>query len=84
MHTYYLVTADHVSPAFACTNRRFRVSVAYAQNSVGGARFSASARRYGCSKDYSTPERAIRGMLEEHACTNVRITLDTDQNTWGI
>lgn len=65
--TNYFVTADHVSPKFACKRRPVR-----AYRCVH-ASYSVQIDGYGCSKEYSSIEKAIYGMLQEHACTNIRI-----------
>lgn len=67
----YLVSADHVSPSHACTDRPAKVGSTDYGN---GEQFYATVEGYGQSKLYSSPEAAIRGMLAEHACTNIRIT----------
>ena len=67
----YLVSADHVVERHACRDAVFKVSEY--KHADGHVSYYASAAQYGCSKTYSSPERAIQGMLAEHACTNIRI-----------
>lgn len=64
----YLVSADHQCERFACKDAQ-----AVCNQDAGDGRWYASMAGYGCSKNYATPEQAIRGMLADHACTNVRI-----------
>lgn len=66
----FLVSADHVVERHACRDLEFRVGEYRDGDRVS---YYASAPGFGCSKNYRTPEDAIRGMLLEHACTNVRI-----------
>ena len=66
MPVYYNVSADHVSPNHAFFAREFKVTQAY------DGTYYASGHT-GCSKPADTPENAIRNMLLEHACTNIRI-----------
>jgi len=70
------VTARHKSPRFECNVRPVRIG--------GDAQygFYAIIAGYGCSRAYSTPERAIRGMLEDHACFDVVITGEYDPNEY--
>jgi len=64
----FLVTADHVDPYWACENMLFRV-----KQDIADGRFYAQARKYGCGRNYATPESAIRWLLKANGCTNVRI-----------
>jgi hypothetical protein len=78
--TQYLnVNADHVATEYACHDAVFQVSPSPAQN--GQIMWSAWHPKYGCGKDYPTPEQAVRDMLRSHACTNIRIT-PADQSAW--
>jgi hypothetical protein len=65
----YLVSADHVVPRHGCKNVEAIVS-----QSAGTQSWYAVMPGYGCSKDYASPEMAIRAMLTDHACTNICIT----------
>lgn len=65
--TTYLVSADHVVPKYGCKDLPIVVT------NDGEYGFYANAPGYGCSKNYPTAERAIRAMLADHACTNVRM-----------
>jgi len=76
---YLKVNADHIAAEYACHDGIFQVSASPAQN--GQSMWSASHPKYGCGKDYPTPEQAVRDMLRSHACTNIRIT-PADQSAW--
>ncbi len=66
--TTYLVSADHVVAEYACRDLPVVVT------DDGEYGFYANASGYGMSKNYKTAESAIRSMLADHACTNVRIS----------
>lgn len=66
------VSADHVVARHACHNRPFTIGTWKEPDT--SVRYFVSAEGYGCSKLYSSPTRAIQGMLAEHACTNIRIS----------
>jgi hypothetical protein len=76
---YVTVNADHVAPEFARQDAIFKVSPSSAQD--GQTLWFASHPKYGCGKDYPTPEQAVRDMLRSHACTNIRIT-PAAQEAW--
>lgn len=64
----FKVTASHVSPRFCFTDEIVRV-----KPSPGRDGFWYATGELGCSKDYSSPERAARSMFEDNACTNIRV-----------
>ena len=66
----YRVTAKHDCPEFGCTDL-----ICEPKPSAGTDKFYVSIPGYGCSKDYDTPVDAIRGMLRDHGCFNIRIEL---------
>lgn len=68
----FLVTADHVVPRHACVDLEARCSETPI-DANGTLRWYAVMAGYGCSKNYKAPETAIREMLLDHACINVRI-----------
>lgn len=69
---FFLVSADHVVALHACTDREAECSP-YRCQGMDNVLWSATMIGYGCSKAYRTPEAAIREMLADHACTNIRI-----------
>ena len=80
------VSADHVSPRFACNDLPVRIGEDYHSNENGEPRvtYYAIIRGYGCSKNYHTPKDAIYAMLADHACTNVRITGEYDPKEYVV
>ena len=67
--TSYEFSADHVSE-----NYRFNHSVMEIneyQRYPSGVGYCASHDKLGMSKDYDTPEQAIRMMLLEHGCSAI-------------
>lgn len=68
---HFLVTADHVVAKHACVN--LEVVCRSYDTGTGQVLWYAIAPGYGCSKNYRTAETAIREMLTDHACTNIRI-----------
>ena len=66
---HFAVSADHSLSEYACADAHARCG----KDAFHDTWYAVMAR-YGCSKNASTPEQAIRNMLLEHGCTNVRIT----------
>lgn len=64
----HTVSADHKIAKWACDNETFETG-----QDRGSGWFYASHPRYGMSKTYRTRRDAIYGMLQDHACTNIRI-----------
>jgi hypothetical protein len=62
----YIVDGDHVDEKY-----RAEVKPVVVRRQEGG--FSASAFPYGLGECATTPDEAIRLLLEKHGCTNVRI-----------
>ena len=67
----FIVSADHISPEYRAD--RLPVRVSPWKNPNAAETFSAYAAGYGSGKTYATPESAIRGLLAENGCTNIRI-----------
>lgn len=61
-------SCDHVAPQFARTDETVT-----AKEYGSSGLWYVSARGYGCSRNAKTPEIALRNMLLDHACTNIRI-----------
>lgn len=64
------VSADHICPKYGCVDREVRIG---GDDTYG---FYVSIAGYGCSKNYKTARNAVYAMLQDHACTNIRITED--------
>ena len=65
----YQVSADHVSPRY-----RFVRHEAVAKRSPGREGYwFATSDGLGCSKDYSSPDAAVRSLFQANACTNIRL-----------
>jgi hypothetical protein len=62
-----IVSCKHVSPKYALD--RATVTAKPAPGHAGY--WYVSIPQFGCSKDYSSPERAVAGMLSDHACTDI-------------
>lgn len=74
----YIFSADHVLPDWRFENEPISVSChrGYGDSANPIERadyYSANHARLGCSKGAATPEAAIRGMVAEHGCTNIRV-----------
>jgi len=72
----FIVSADHVCPEYRLDNVAFQdgYETAFRVCSNDGEKtFYASAGHFGCGKDYATAEAAIRGLLWDNGCTNIRI-----------
>ncbi len=67
----FLVTAEHISEKYACSD--LEVVAKEYTDGTDNPPWYVSIRTYGCSKNYKTPEAAIRGMLLDHACFNIKI-----------
>ena len=78
-HTYYYVTAKHVG-TYGTKGQVAQVSPCsgYVRGQATEL-FYCNMQGYGCSKWYRSPEDAIRGMLQEHACTNIQVEECKDQ-----
>lgn len=73
MDRKYSVTVQHVT-GYAPLCGTFEFTVSESQGKPGC--HYVKARGFGCSRDYhGTPERAIRLLLEEHACSALSIEL---------
>lgn len=72
MKTIYLVSADHVSPRFTFVNEAVEVSPS---PGLPGRWYAWG--KLGCSKDYTSPERAAAAMFHDNACTNVRVKVQS-------
>lgn len=66
-HFYFTVSADHVCDKYAAHARIVKVS-------RDQDKYFATSDNYGCGKSYATKEAAIRGLLLDNGCTNIRIT----------
>jgi hypothetical protein len=64
----YIFSAEHVTERFTFQNEIIRVSEDTFENS-----FYADHNELGCSRSYDTPEKAIRMMLLQHGCTDIKI-----------
>ena len=64
----YIVSADHKVEKYRLTNEIVEVR----QDRLD-RRYYWSHPNYGRSKSYRNPENAIAGMLQDHACFNIRI-----------
>jgi hypothetical protein len=69
----YYVSADHVSSRFT-----FRNELVTVKESPGRPGYWYANGKLGCSKDYSSADRAARAMFEDNACTNIRVTNAAD------
>lgn len=65
----YNVSADHQVAQYACQDSPCSVSLDRFDKT-----WSASMPGYGCGKNFRTPEDAIVGLLQDHACYNIRFT----------
>ena len=64
----YIVSCNHKVERYRLNNETISV-----RQDGFDQRWYWSHPTYGCSKSYSTPENAICGMLQDHACFNIRI-----------
>ena len=71
MKTIFFVSADHVSPKFRAERKAVDVHRDGTAERPRG--FFADATPYGCGKTYRTAEEAVRGLLSDNGCTNIRI-----------
>lgn len=62
-------TAKHISPKYACTDAPVRIGY----DSYRGT-YYANMAGYGMGHPFATPEEAVRGLLEHHACYDIQIT----------
>lgn len=67
--THLIVSCEHANPSYRLDNAE--VQVRY--DSLDGTYFW-SRSPFGCSKSYATAKDAVRGMLSDHACFNIRVT----------
>lgn len=68
-NTLYTVSARHASPRFAFTDHE-----AVAKPSPGlPGKWYATSDGLGCSKDYNSPEAAVRSLFTASACTSIVI-----------
>lgn len=69
------VSADHKVAKHACTLRDVRIGETkdVVAGKVVTAGYYVSIEGYGCSKTYRTARDAVYGMLQDHACFNIRI-----------
>lgn len=65
----YSVTAKHVSPRYT-----FVGEIVEAKEAPGHDGYWYAKGSLGCSKDYSSPERAVRSLFEDNACTAITVT----------
>jgi hypothetical protein len=87
--TKFLVSADHLSPKYRLDNMAFHVDGDARVAEVEGAgrvgyydgrrhgyaeEFYADLHPFGCGKSFATAEAAIRSLLQDNGCTNIRIT----------
>ncbi len=63
---FFRVSASHVSKTYSFVRERVRVN----EDADG---FAATHPMLGYGKTFSTPEAAIRHLLEDHACTDIRV-----------
>jgi hypothetical protein len=68
--TEYRFSADHVSPSWRFDNEPITV---FDGTDESGLVYYSTHPKLGCSKNYKTPDEAIRGMVGEHGCTNIRV-----------
>lgn len=68
----FTVSCNHVSPDWQ--RDQIEVAVKPYDDRDAETLWYVSIAGFGCSKNYTTPEAAIRGMLQDHACTDIRIT----------
>lgn len=66
----YIVNADHVAPEYRATNKEIDVRE---DNYGEGPVYYANAHPYGCGKNDKTPEGAIKRLLSENGCKNIRV-----------
>lgn len=76
MHTEtnlkFLVSCNHVDARWQRTD--LPVEVRPSRQGEGRPdKYYVSITGFGCSKDYASPHGAIRGMLQDHACTDIQI-----------
>lgn len=71
MNLYYIVSADHVALDYAATHKRIRVGST--PNEKGVRVYYADAAPYGCGKNQPTPEAAIKTLLRDNGCSNIKI-----------
>lgn len=67
MDTKWLVSADHKVEKYRLNAELVTVKMDRYDN-----RYYWSHHKYGCSKSYVSPQEAIIGMLQDHACFNIR------------
>ena len=68
----YQVVTKHSTQASLNGVHPFRVGMTDYGN---GAVYFADSPQFGCSKNYASPEAAIRAMCADHGCHVVSITL---------
>lgn len=82
MFRKFRISANHVSAKYRLPSRivtvdefnhEFRVTTRTSSNPAYPVRYTATARGFGCGKDCATPEDAIRDLLMDNGCTNIRI-----------
>lgn len=69
MNKLFHVTASHVAASWCFTDHP-----AIAKPSPGlPGKWYATSDRLGCSRDYDTPEAAVKSLFHANACSNVRL-----------
>lgn len=76
MRHIYRVSADHVAADYRAASK----PVLVAEDSDGT--FFATASPYGCGKSAATAEDAIRSLLSDNACDNIKITGPFKSGPW--
>jgi hypothetical protein len=70
--TVYYVTATHPHPAYCFDRKPVKVSQDYDETFYADD-IDHGPSNLGCGKNYSTAERAINGLFNDHACTVTKI-----------
>lgn len=71
----FKVSASHIAADWALVDAIFAFNCETDFRLGGNERhgFHASAPRFGCGKSASTPERAIRSLLLDNGCADIRV-----------
>lgn len=73
MSTYLVtVSASHVAPEYRLDNAEIRVSAARGPFGAETV-FYASAPKFGCGRNCHTPADAIRSLLSDNGCSDIRV-----------
>lgn len=70
-----VVSADHIAEQYRADRKVVRIH-------EWKGRFSATASPYGSGKEFATVDEAVRSLLGDNGCTNIRILERGDEFGW--